>query len=94
MITNTNGVLGAPTDRDMRMGYVAAAYRLTKMLEVGSYHSRFINKWGAIHSDPLNHIFDTAITVRVDLRSYLDLKVEGHFMDGTKRAASNAAGVV
>lgn len=81
-ITTANGVLGAPNYRDVRLGYVAASYRLTKLLEVGSYHSRFISKWDVLHSDPLNHVFDTALTARVDLRSYLDLKIEGHFIDG------------
>jgi hypothetical protein len=76
-------VFGAPTDKDMRMGYVSAAYRIAKMLEVGSYYSRFYNSWSILHSDPLNHVFDYAITARVDLRRYLDLKVEGHFMNGT-----------
>jgi hypothetical protein len=76
-------VFGAPTDKDIRSGYVSAAYRIAKALEVGSYYSRFYNSWSIVHSDPLNHVFDYAITARVDLRSYLDLKVEGHFMDGT-----------
>jgi hypothetical protein len=81
-LTSTPGVLGAAILKDMRMGYVAASYRLTKMLEVGSYHSRFIAFDNLPHSDPLNHIFDTVVTARVDLRSYLDLKVEAHFIDG------------
>jgi hypothetical protein len=29
-----------------------------------------------------NHIFDQAVTARFDLKSYLDLKIEGHFLDG------------
>lgn len=81
-LTSASGVLGAPILKDMRMGYVAAAYRLTKVLEVGSYHSRLIAFDNLAHSDPLNHVFDTALTVRMDLRNYVDLKVETHFIDG------------
>jgi len=80
---SSSTVFGPTTDKDMRTGYVSAAYRLTKMLEVGSYYSRFYNSWSILHSDPLNHVYDYAITARIDLRSYLDLKVEGHFMNGT-----------
>jgi hypothetical protein len=76
-------VFGPNTDKDIRSGYVSAAYRITKMLEVGSYYSRFYNSWSILHSDPLNHVFDYAVTARIDLRNYLDLKVEGHFIDGT-----------
>ncbi len=31
---------------------------------------------------PRNHIFDQAVTARFDVNQYLDLKVEGHFMEG------------
>jgi hypothetical protein len=90
--TNSAGVPAAPTDKDIRSGYVSASYRLTKMLEVGSYYSRFYYNWAYRHSDPLNHVFDQAITIRVDLRSYLDLKIEGHFMDGTMPSATISRG--
>lgn len=76
-------VYGTPTVKDIRSGYVAAAYRLSKLFEFGAYCSRFYNDWHILHSDPLNHVFDYAVTGRIDLRSYLDLKIEGHFMDGT-----------
>ncbi len=83
-----NGIFDSPTgsivesDNDTRQGYVSAAYRISKRLEVGSYHSRFIKNWLANHGDPMNHIFDRAVTVRVDLNRYVDFKVEGHFIDG------------
>ncbi len=90
--TNSSGVASAPTDKDMRSGYVAASYRLTKLIEVGTYCSRFYYNWAYLHSDPLNHVFDQAIAVRLDLRSYLDLKIEGHFMNGTMPSATVSRG--
>jgi hypothetical protein len=90
--TTPTGAAAAPSGRDGRSGYVAASYRLAKWLEVGTYHSRFYQNWAVLHSDPLNHIFDQALTVRFDLRSYLDLKVEGHFIDGTMTSAIESRG--
>jgi hypothetical protein len=90
--TNSSGAESAPTDKDIRSGYLAASYRLTKMLEVGTYYSRFYYNWAYFHSDPLNHVFDQAVTVRLDLRSYLDLKIEGHFMNGTMPSATISRG--
>jgi hypothetical protein len=81
--TDANGILGPMDPSDERSGYVAIAYRISKWVEVGSYHSRYYADWRAIHSQNENHIFDQAVTVRLDLRSYLDLKIEGHFMNGT-----------
>jgi len=69
-------------NEDARSGYVAASYRLFKRLEVGTYHSRFIAAWGLYHGDPTNHIFDQAVTARVDISPNVDFKVEGHFIDG------------
>ena len=70
------------TSADWHYGYVSAAYRLNNRIEVGTYHSRFYPAWGALHSPPAGHVFDQALTVRFDLKEYLSLKVEGHFMDG------------
>jgi hypothetical protein len=33
-------------------------------------------------SQPGNHIYDKAISARLDLNRFWDLKIEGHFMDG------------
>ena len=77
-----NGALAAPSGKDLRGGYVAASYRFTRWFECGAYHSRYYYQWGLIHSDPNNHIFDQAITARFDMGRSLDLKVEGHFIDG------------
>jgi hypothetical protein len=84
--------LEAPKIKDMRSMYVAGAYRFTKFLEAGSYHSRYVADWAVLHSDPVNHIYDTAITGRFDLNRYTDLKVEGHFIDGIARSNVSARG--
>lgn len=70
------------SSKNARQGYLSAAYRISKRLEVGTYHSRIVRDWLANHGDPKNHVFDQAITARIDLASYLDFKVEGHFIDG------------
>ena len=82
--TYFNAPTGAlvPGDENARSGYVSAAYRISKRLELGTYHSRFIANWALYHGDPMNHIFDQAVTARFDLSRYLDFKVEGHFIDG------------
>lgn len=70
------------TIRNSRQGYLAVTYRLSKRLELGTYHSRFLLNWDQNHGDDRNHIFDQAVTARVDLNRFWDLKIEGHFMDG------------
>ncbi|MDZ4800216.1 MAG: hypothetical protein SGI92_18825 [Bryobacteraceae bacterium] len=82
LYNSANGSMAAPSIRNSRQGYVSASYRLAKWLEVGTYHSRFVLNWHLNHGDPRNHIFDQAVTARFDLKSYLHLKVEGHFTDG------------
>ena len=67
---------------DSRMGYVSIAYRISKRIQVGTYHSRFYDDWSETHSLPNNHVFDQVVTTRVDLSRYCDLKIEGHFIDG------------
>jgi len=102
------GYFNAPTgalvlgDENARSGYVSAAYRFSKWLELGTYHSRFIANWLLYHGDPMNHVFDQTVTARFDVSKNLDLKVEGHFIDGAMinsvldrgfYAASNPAGL-
>jgi hypothetical protein len=88
----TAPVLQPVLDRDSRFGYLSASYRLSKWLELGTYHSRYYLIWQLPHSLPANHVFDQAVTARFDLRSYLDLKVEGHFIDGNMTASANNRG--
>jgi hypothetical protein len=90
--TTPTGAVAPATTRDGRMGYVAASYRISKLIEVGGYESRFIQNWGVQHGDPLNHVFDLAVTVRFDLRNWLDLKVEEHFMNGYMTSALESRG--
>jgi hypothetical protein len=82
--TTFNAPTGAliPGDENARSGYLSAAYRFSKRLELGTYHSRYIANWSLYHGDPKNHIFDQAVTARVDIGHSVDFKVEGHFMDG------------
>jgi hypothetical protein len=83
-ISTFNSPTGVPIpgDENARSGCVSAAYRFSKWLELASYHSRFIPNWSLNHGDPMNHIFDQAVTARIDLTSHLNLKMEGHFIDG------------
>ena len=67
---------------DSRSWYGSAAYRISKRLEVGSYFSWFIANWPVDKSLPTNHVYDRAVTARVDLTSHWFMKLEGHFMDG------------
>jgi len=68
--------------QDSRSGYVSLSYRFTKWLELGSYHSRYVDNWPVMHSDPRNHIFDQVFTARFDVNRNIDFKIEGHFIDG------------
>jgi hypothetical protein len=67
---------------DVRAWSASAAYRISKRLELGTYHTRFIADANKDWSDPSNHIYDQAVTARVDISRHWDFKAEGHFMDG------------
>ncbi len=91
-----------PGNENARSWYVSAAYRLTKHLELGTYHSRFVAAWNLSHSDPSNHVYDQVMTGRIDVNDYVTFKVEGHFIDGAMinsaldrgfYAAANPAGL-
>ncbi|HEY7209873.1 MAG TPA: hypothetical protein VH477_06330 [Bryobacteraceae bacterium] len=73
---------------DSRSAYISASYRVAKRLEFGAYYSCFYQDWRDTLSDPDDHIFDKAITARIDLTPHWDLKIEGHFMDGYAGADS------
>ncbi len=82
------------TITDVRGWYASGAYRVMKRLALGSYYSRYSVTNvslgpNAAHvpdqtdtSLPANHIYDKVVTVRVDLKEFWDVKVEGHFMNG------------
>jgi hypothetical protein len=74
---------------DLRGSYVAVAYRASRWLELGTYHSRFypnadqqVPVYRRYLPSEERHIYDQTVAARFDFRSHWDLKVEGHFMDG------------
>jgi hypothetical protein len=69
-------------DADGRSGYVAGAQRLSKYVEVGGYWSQYIPHWNRDHAAVDNHITDRVATGRLDLFHNINIKVEGHFIDG------------
>lgn len=77
-----SGAFGIQTD--VRGWYVAGAYRVAKRLQLGSYYSRYSLSAPANIVAPAmsGHIYDKVVTGRVDLNRFLNIKVEGHFMDG------------
>lgn len=63
--------------------FLSVAYRISKRLEVGTYHARFLVDHPDFPSDPnSNHIYDQTVTVRFDFNRWWNAKIEGHFMDG------------
>lgn len=85
---------GARTDG--RGMYAAVMYRFTDWFEAGSYFSKFYKNYSKSHSDPANVLEDWCLTLRFDVNSFWNIKVEGHSMDGTARglfAETNPDGV-
>jgi hypothetical protein len=70
-----------PFGDDERAWYASAAYRISKRLELGAYHSRYYPTWPATQG-AANHMFDTVAAAKINLAGRWDLKIEGHFMDG------------
>ncbi len=71
---------------DARGWYVAGAYRVAKRLQLGSYYSHYTvasTTGGTDSGLPGNHVFDKVVAARVDLNRFWNVKIEGHFMDGT-----------
>ncbi len=89
--------LGIPHNsfQDARGWYVAGAYRAAPWLQLGSYYSRYTvasSEGGTDRSKPGNHVFDKVAAARVDLNRFWNVKVEGHFMDGTGNRGVYPAG--
>jgi hypothetical protein len=77
------GLFGVQTD--VRGWYVAGAYRIAKRLQLGSYYSHYSLYSPArpgIAPAFSGHIYDKVVTGRIDLNRFMNLKLEGHFMDG------------
>jgi hypothetical protein len=69
---------------DVRGWYVAGSYQIAKRFQVGSYFSHYWINFpnGAFYPPGTGHDYDKVITVRFDPTRYMNIKVEGHFMDG------------
>jgi hypothetical protein len=81
--TTVTGTPGPSVIKQHSLGwYASISYRVSRFLEIGSYHSRFISDTGSSWNDPSNHIFDQVITARIDVTRHWDFKIEGHLMDG------------
>jgi hypothetical protein len=78
--------LTAEDATDVHAWYIAGSYRLMKRLAVGTYYSHytitstFLNLTDT--SLPSGHDYDKAVSGRVDINRFWNVKVEGHFMDG------------
>ena len=81
-----NGFFGVTTDT--RGAYLSGEYRFSKRFTLGSYYSRLVPVWRENHGSPDNHLYDKVVTARVDINNHIDVKVEGHFMDGAGSPAS------
>jgi hypothetical protein len=78
-----SGIPGFPLlQQDAIAWYVSVAYRISKRLELGTYHSRFISDASKDWSARSNHIYDQTLTARVDINRHWNFKVEEHFIDG------------
>ena len=63
--------------------FLSVAYRASRRLELGTYHSRFLVDYPDNPRDPYaNHIYDQTISARFDIYRWWNFKVEGHFVDG------------
>jgi len=62
--------------------FLSVAYRVSKRLELGTYHSRYYMGHPASPDPASNHIYDQAVTARFDITRFWNFKAEGHFMDG------------
>jgi hypothetical protein len=79
----------AVVQTDVRGLYVAGSYRFTKWLQAGSYYSRY-SIWAGFGGPAFGfpwvtatgHTYDKVVTGRFDLNRFVNIKVEGHFMDG------------
>ncbi len=69
---------------DSRGWYFAGSYQILKRVRVGSYYSHyFINfPMGGVEQAGTGHDYDKVVSGRVDINRYVNLKIEGHFMDG------------
>jgi len=82
---------GAPpayTPTDQRAFYVMASYKLAEKLTAGAYYSSSINLQVPVSSARFQK--DWAISARYDLNTFLYLKAEQHWIDGTELGYSTS----
>ena len=66
-----------------KSGFVSAAFRVSKRVQLGTYHARFLVSHPDNPSDPYaNHVYDQTVTARFDITHWWNFKIEGHFIDG------------
>jgi hypothetical protein len=80
--TRLTPAISPDTVMTSRGWFGSGSYRLNDRLELGYYHSRYVQDVTLTSSDDTNHIRDNAIATRVDLNRFWHVKVEGHFIDG------------
>ncbi|MEO5823334.1 MAG: hypothetical protein ABIT71_22745 [Vicinamibacteraceae bacterium] len=80
--TRLTPAIAPDTTMTSRGWFTSGSYRLNDHLELGAYHSRYVQDVTLASADDTNHIRDNAIAGRVDLNQYWHVKVEGHFIDG------------
>ena len=62
--------------------FASAAYRVSKYIELGTYYSHYHVDSPTAGDPNSSHINDNTATVRFDLMSHWDLKIEEHFIRG------------
>ena len=73
----------APLNKSTRSWFASASYHVTSKLQVGYYYSSFeVLHPTAPTNTASDHIYDHVVAGRYDLNRFVDLKAEGHFMDG------------
>ena len=78
---------GNAVDKDNIHGwYVSGTYRFTRRFQLGSYYSRYTItspfEGSNDTSVPGLHDYDKVVTGNITINSFVNLKIEGHFMDG------------
>jgi hypothetical protein len=74
---------------DSRGWFASAAYRATDRFEFGGYYTHYVPNRAKVAAEPANHVSDTAATLRIDVSRFVNVKVEGHVMDGYGPTASS-----
>ena len=68
--------------------FESVAYRISRRIEIGTYYSHYHVDTPTAGDPNSSHINDNTATVRFDLASHWDLKVEEHFIRGYGNAYS------